>query len=449
MTETPKFRPIRIYGESPDLYYFEGGKKKNIKTKLRKTDAQKAFMSKLTGRLKFDKGRIGREYGVFTNTGTKLTPLDFSSSIKNVAEEDEGLKAIKRLDKNSGVSIEEIKKKLKEGKKLTDIELIYLPLLTSEFTTNEIKQELKQDLGTLEQEIKQIGKYPLDPNNELPIDDEKGREEKIRQTLIEFKINPDNVPIDKWNRARFLPKKFTIAMAWLKYFLENFYKLSPEDKKKVTFQFRTLQPDKGEDIEKFYIERLPPNLTPDMASYIISYGGISLFPNPRPPYLEWKQLGRGKLPALWNDEIEDYFSDENIYPDFGGVIASDQIQNLKKRLPIGFIMNLDKSDEPGSHWVACYINGDSVEYFDPLGQPPSNKFKKDIKDYLISMKIPILMKFKINNIAWQNEKTNHCGWFCIQWLDNRFNGVPFKEATKFTNRSNEGEKKLLKEFEYI
>ena len=71
-------------------------------------------MSKLTGRLKFDKGRIGREYGVFTNTGTKLTPLDFSSSIKNVAEEDEGLKAIKRLDKNSGVSIEEIKKKLTE-----------------------------------------------------------------------------------------------------------------------------------------------------------------------------------------------------------------------------------------------------------------------------------------------------------------------------------------------
>ena len=49
-------------------------------------------------------------------------------------------------------------------------------------------------------------------------------------------------------------------------------------------------------------------------------------------------------------------------------------------MPMGFIMNLDPSDKPGSHWVAVYINGDSIEYFDPLAGPPSEDFVNRIKN---------------------------------------------------------------------
>jgi hypothetical protein len=162
------------------------------------------------------------------------------------------------------------------------------------------------------------------------------------------------------------------------------------------------------------------------------------------------QLGLGKrLPALYSDEIEDFFKNEKEYPHFGGVIASDEIDTLPKKLPIGFVMNLDSSDEAGSHWVAVYINSDSVEYFDPLADPPSKEFIADIKKYLESMKVPVLMKFKVNKIKQQSDSTPHCGFFAIKFLDDRFHGVPYQWTTRYMTNVKKGEEEIKKEFDYI
>jgi len=104
------------------------------------------------------------------------------------------------------------------------------------------------------------------------------------------------------------------------------------------------------------------------------------------------------LPALYDDQIAEFFKNE---PKFAGVIAADQILDLPKKLPMGFVMNKDASDEPGSHWIGVYISGDSVEYFDPLAEPPSKRTIKDIHELLLKMHVPVMMKFKVNKIVSQ------------------------------------------------
>ena len=42
------------------------------------------------------------------------------------------------------------------------------------------------------------------------------------------------------------------------------------------------------------------------------------------------------------------------------------------------LCNTDKSDEPGEHWIAIYVddNGRYEEYFDPLGRAPISVFER-------------------------------------------------------------------------
>ena len=52
---------------------------------------------------------------------------------------------------------------------------------------------------------------------------------------------------------------------------------------------------------------------------------------------------------------------------FHGVFASDLIPKLTKRRPYA-ILNLDKSNEPGSHWIAVSKNGNGVIVYDSFGR---------------------------------------------------------------------------------
>jgi len=171
----------------------------------------------------------------------------------------------------------------------------------------------------------------------------------------------------------------------------------------------------------------------------------------KPKSIESKvQQGSGKrLPPLYNDEIEEFFSDRKKYPNFGGVISADEIGSLPKHLPIGFVLNLDPSDKPGSHWVSIYIDGDSINYYDSFGDEPTNQIKNDIQKYLKSMKIPVLLKFKVNKVKDQSPTSFHCGYFAIRFLDEMFRGIPFSVATNFKDNHKEGERVIQEEFDYL
>lgn len=98
----------------------------------------------------------------------------------------------------------------------------------------------------------------------------------------------------------------------------------------------------------------------------------------------------------------------------GGVYAADQVPEVWPR-PCAIIANTDDHTQPGTHWVAFYINprGEGV-YFDSFGMPPTNThFKR-----LLRRNCRI---YRYNNKRLQNISSNFCGHYCIvmlHWLCN-------------------------------
>src|ERR1700678_2160238 len=95
-------------------------------------------------------------------------------------------------------------------------------------------------------------------------------------------------------------------------------------------------------------------------------------------------------------------------------------------------MNLDKSNQSGSHWVSVFIDptkDKSLEYYDSFGDQPS----KDIKYVINKMHPDTYLKFKVNHIVQQSAKSNNCGIFAAKFLMDRFENYPFKDCTKFND----------------
>ena len=56
---------------------------------------------------------------------------------------------------------------------------------------------------------------------------------------------------------------------------------------------------------------------------------------------------------------------------FQGVFPSDVLPISIKQYPACFIANVDKSNMPGSHWIAIYIDKDKQgTFFDSYGNKP-------------------------------------------------------------------------------
>ena len=72
---------------------------------------------------------------------------------------------------------------------------------------------------------------------------------------------------------------------------------------------------------------------------------------------------------LSNFELEDVTKTLKI-PSFRGVFLLDMLPKKPNKKEFG-IVNFDKSDGSGTHWVAWYINGRTKSYLNSYGvQPP-------------------------------------------------------------------------------
>lgn len=121
-----------------------------------------------------------------------------------------------------------------------------------------------------------------------------------------------------------------------------------------------------------------------------------------------------------------------LYSDFCNVnILNDFLK--KNILYIGFITNLDKHDEPGSHWTSTFINlnKDSKSYGAYYYDSVSSKIPKYIYDFLLEIKkqannIYPNIKFNIKYNTNQHQFFNtECGMFSmiyqIRWINKLFN----------------------------
>ena len=170
-----------------------------------------------------------------------------------------------------------------------------------------------------------------------------------------------------------------------------------------------------------------------------------------------KQEGTGKEEGgLYDDQIDNVMENYK-NKGFKGVYALDEIDKIPVSNKMGVVLNLDKSNEPGSHWVALYIDADddqAVEYYDSYGEDPPESLMKDIKGLIDKINPSTYLKFKINKIKQQSENSDSCGIMAMQFLIDRFNGKPFVDCTgwsevKKSEKKAEKFKKKLKAFGYI
>lgn len=106
---------------------------------------------------------------------------------------------------------------------------------------------------------------------------------------------------------------------------------------------------------------------------------------------------------------------------FKGVYALDCIPKIIKNKPALLIVNLDKSNSPGSHWVAIYlpVKG-SPEYFDSFGiEPLYSEFLEFFKKNKYTMVL-------YNKTQLQDFLSTVCGQYCCVYLLNKAKHISLK-----------------------
>ena len=90
----------------------------------------------------------------------------------------------------------------------------------------------------------------------------------------------------------------------------------------------------------------------------------------------------------------------------------------KKKQKIGIIFNLDKHNEPGSHWTAMFVDTErkGIFYFDSYGIYPEKEIEELIHKLHKQYKnVGLDMKIQINDIRHQY-KYSECGMYCINFI---------------------------------
>jgi hypothetical protein len=139
------------------------------------------------------------------------------------------------------------------------------------------------------------------------------------------------------------------------------------------------------------------------------------------------------------------------------VIPSDMINTISVgplNKEIYFIMNLDPSSKPGSHWVAVAISNmdKSIMYYDSLCIHPTHTTLQALKRLAMKMDREHMFKFKFNTVRDQSKSSGKCGFFAIQFLHKIMNGKSFKQASMYDRNYTRGEheiQKMMNRFGYI
>lgn len=128
------------------------------------------------------------------------------------------------------------------------------------------------------------------------------------------------------------------------------------------------------------------------------------------------------------------------FPQYLGTIAHNEIDKLDitPRSEGGFIINTDPISKPGRHWQAIYFDArpsgnNEIDFYDSFGDPVDKNILKDLKDVANKLDAKTYLKFKENRIKQQSDSSSNCGFFCMKFLIDRFNGKPFKDASGYSD----------------
>jgi hypothetical protein len=97
---------------------------------------------------------------------------------------------------------------------------------------------------------------------------------------------------------------------------------------------------------------------------------------------------------------------------FGGVYASDKLPETVDSYPKAYVANVDRSNMPGSHWVAFWFASPTHgEFFDSLGQDPE-AYTLSFVTFLAKN----CSKWTCNRRTLQSPFSSVFGHFCIYFI---------------------------------
>ena len=122
---------------------------------------------------------------------------------------------------------------------------------------------------------------------------------------------------------------------------------------------------------------------------------------------------------------------------FIGVFARDQLP-VKVKWPSCMVINTDKSNQPGSHWLAVNYDKDgNCDFFDSFGNSPSIF---NLKKYFESTSISL----SFNNKKIQGSFSEFCGHYCLVFLYFRCRGKSLETIENLFNNSADSNENLIK-----
>jgi Ulp1 protease family, C-terminal catalytic domain len=182
-------------------------------------------------------------------------------------------------------------------------------------------------------------------------------------------------------------------------------------------------------------------------------------PRARVPFDYGKIKGEGEGgtqgTALYDTEMIQILAP---YTAFAGCVMRDEVALLldtmraEKRPRFGFVFNLSKSTEEGTHWVACYIDlleDKEICFYNSFGDPCPPDIMKELKHFVDEWHLPYLVKFKSNRVVNQTDRSNRCGYHVAAFLETMFKGGSFKYATHFDEEDAKKDEKRFKTFGFI
>lgn len=171
--------------------------------------------------------------------------------------------------------------------------------------------------------------------------------------------------------------------------------------------------------------------------------------------------------GLYNDELQKLLFDKTnkVVP----VIAKDELQQLLKYVEpnqkyFTAVINTNPSTSDGTgkdgyppgHWTCIFIDNrddyPSAEWYDPLAGAPDKSILTIMKRICEVMNKEKMFLYKQNMVKNQSDTSANCGYFCLKFIDDRVNGVPYSKATGFddiVDKSKDGEIKIEKYKSYL
>lgn len=132
------------------------------------------------------------------------------------------------------------------------------------------------------------------------------------------------------------------------------------------------------------------------------------------------------------------FNQSNSYGNcIGDMMCTFDVKNMvtKKKTCFGMILNLDKHNEPGSHWVGLYCNIDpkkknyGIYYYDSVAYSPAKQVKSfmhNVYSQIQKMHPDSSDKFQYGENKIQKQfKNTECGIFSIVFLTQCLKNIPF------------------------